>query len=62
MEREDSIDGWQGVFIESCHKLIIPILFIIFKALSIVCNLIRKIQIQFLWGWGQTDRKIAWVA
>jgi len=33
-----------------------------FKVPSTVCNLIRKIQIQFLWGWSQADRRIAWVA
>lgn len=27
----------------------------------IVCNLIQKIQIRFLWGWRHEDRKIAWI-
>jgi len=36
--------------------------FSFFKASSFVCNMIRKIQAKFLWGWGFDGRKIAWVA
>jgi len=33
-----------------------------FKAPSKVCKVIQRIQIQFLWGWGHDDRKIARIA
>jgi len=35
--------------------------FSFFKAPVSVCNQIRRIQAQFLWGWGHDSRKIAWV-
>jgi len=35
--------------------------FSFFRAPISVCNQIRRIQAQFLWGWGYESRKIAWV-
>jgi len=35
--------------------------FSFFRAPVSVCNQIRCIQAQFLWGWGHESRKIAWV-
>jgi len=37
-------------------------MFSLFKALKVVCQEINKIQRQFLCGWGQDRKKIAWVS
>jgi len=34
----------------------------LFKVPKVVCREINKIQCQFLWGWGQDRKKIAWVS
>jgi len=40
----------------------LPLFYLSFhKALTCVCNAIRKIQAKFVWGWGFECRKIAWV-
>ena len=35
--------------------------FSFFKAPTVVCNTIRRIQSNFLWGWGSEGRKITWL-